>query len=249
MLEILRLLTALTVIAFGGLSLFIGVKFFRLWHLFREEAIFHLGTLSIGMLVYFFILELLIILDDIILVDLLVKKGLPIVFSILCLELSLFYLALFANRKTIWEKYIPFMFGIGFGTAIGLLGLTPDLDTWFWGLLLITYSISLTLITILTIRISFRVMSLLKGVDIQNEDDKRFLSTLVYATIFLFGGAILDIIMFTIMTFSGFEGWKDIITVGGVITAPLLLLAIWIVRKFFKNLEKANIIHVMNLLS
>ena len=249
MLEILRMLTALAIIAFGGLSLYTGIKFLKLWRVFKEEAIFHLGTLSLGMLVYFFIIEMLIILNDITMVDLLVKKGIPIVFSLLCLELSLFYLALFANRKTLWEKYIPFIFGIGFGTSIGLLGLTPDIDPWFWGLLIITYGVTLVLITILTIKILLRVFNLMKGDDLQDENDRRFLSTLVYASIFLFGGAIVDIIIFTILTFSGLEYWQEVIAIGGVITIPFLFLAIWIVQKFFRNLENANVIHVMNLLS
>jgi hypothetical protein len=247
--EILRILTALSVIAFGVLSIYTGLKFFRLWHLFKEEAIFHLGTLCFGMLGYFLILELLIILNDTALVDFLIKKGIPVIFSLLCLELSLFYLALFANRKSLWEKYIPFIFGIGFGTSIGLLGLTPESDPWFWTLLIITYTISISLTSILTIRISLRVLTLMKEDEIRSETDKRFLTTLIYATIMLFGGAIGDIFIFTLLTFSGKEYWQDVISMGGIITIPFLLLAIWVVRKLFRNIEKADVIHLMNLLS
>ena len=148
---------------------------------------------------------------------------------------------------TFWR--IPFIFGIGFGTSIALLGLTPESDPWFWTLLFITYGISISLTTILTTRILLRVTNLLKQDEIQNEADRRFLTTLVYAAIMLFGGAIGDIIIFTVLTFSGLEYWQDVISLGGVITIPILLFAFWVVRRFFRNLERANVLHVMNLLS
>ena len=51
--NILTLVTAISVIAFSGLSLYTGSKFFIMWRTFREESLFHLGTLCFGMLVYF----------------------------------------------------------------------------------------------------------------------------------------------------------------------------------------------------
>ncbi len=249
MFELLRLITATTVIAFGVLSLYTGIKFIKLWFLFREESLFHLGTLSLGMVAYFITIDIFITWNDTIFVELIMIKVVPVVLSILCLELSLFYLTLFANRKNLWEKYIPFFFGISFGTSLALLGLTPDSDQWFWSLLVISYSISLILISLLTIKIVQNSFILMKSEELQKEADRRFLSTLIFASTMLFGGAIVDIMIFSIMTFSGLDFWQETIILGGLISPPFLILTIWFVNRLFRNLEEANIVQIMNLLS
>ena len=249
MFELLRLITAATVIAFGVLSLYTGIKFIRLWYLFREESLFHLGMLSLGMVVYFITIDIFITWNDIIFVKSIMIKVIPIVLSILCLELSLFYLTLFVNRKTLWEKYIPFFFGISFGTSLALIGLTPESDQWFWSLLIISYGISLSLITLLTIKIIRNTIILINSEEIQKKADRRFLSTLIYTSIMLFGGAIADIMLFSIMTIIGFDFWRDIVIIGGFITPPFLILTIWFVNRLFRNLEEADIVQIMNLLS
>ena len=105
--EILTLITAVTVIAFAGLSIYTGLKFFLMWRTFREESLFHLGTLCFGMLVYFAILEIIILWNDIEFVNIIIQKGIPIVFSLLCLELSLFYLLFSRTEKHYGKNMYP----------------------------------------------------------------------------------------------------------------------------------------------
>ena len=247
--EILNLVTAVTVIAFAGLSVYTGLKFFFMWRTFREESLFHLGTLCFGMLVYFAFLEIIILWNSIELVSIVIQKGIPVIFSLLCLELSLFYLTLFSNRKTLWEKYVPYLLGISLGTAIALLGLSSESNPWFWSLLFLTYSISIVLISVLSFRLVRRVISLMKDENLTNNVDKQFLHTIAYATILLFGGALIDILIFQYITFTEVGNISEIFAIGGIITPPLVILAAFLVRKFFRNVEKADVIHIMNLLS
>jgi len=247
--EILTLITAVTVIAFAGLSIYTGLKFFLMWRTFREESLFHLGTLCFGMLVYFAILEIIILWNDIEFVNIIIQKGIPIVFSLLCLELSLFYLALFTNRKTLWEKYVPYLLGMAFGTSIALLGLSSESNPWFWNLLFLTYGISSVLISILSFRLVLRVLTLLKDDTLIIYADKQFLLTLVYTAILLFGGALVDILIFQYVIFTDIENLSDIFAIGGIITPPFVLITTWYVRRFFRNVEKANVVHIMNMLS
>ncbi|MHA1944748.1 MAG: hypothetical protein ACXAC6_01450 [Candidatus Hodarchaeales archaeon] len=247
--EILNLVTAITVVAFAGLSTYTGFKFFLMWRTFREESLFHLGTLCFGMLVYFAILEVIILWNSVELVNITIQKGIPIIFSFLCLELSLFYLALFTNRKSLWEKYVPYIIGISLGISIALLGLSSESNPWFWSLLFLSYGISISLTSILSFRLVLRILSLIKGGVLTKSVDKRFLQTIVYATLLLFGGALIDILMFQYITFAEVENIKDIFAIGGIITPPLALMATFLVRKFFRNVEKADVIHLMNLLS
>jgi hypothetical protein len=89
----------------------------------------------------------------------------------------------------------------------------------------------------------------IKDEDLTKSVDKRFLQTIVYATLLLFGGAIIDILMFQYITVVEVENIKEIFAIGGIITPPLVLMATFLVRKFFRNVEKADVIHLMNLLS
>ncbi|MHA1207463.1 MAG: hypothetical protein ACTSSO_07840 [Candidatus Hodarchaeales archaeon] len=247
--EILLLVSALSVIAFAGLSIYTGLKFFLMWRTFREESLFHLGTLCFGMLGYFAVLEVIILGNNTELVNILIQKGIPIIFSLLCLELSLFYLALFSNRKTLWEKYVPYLLGIGFGTSIALVGLSPESNPWFLSLLFLNYGISIVLITILSFRLVLRIFSLMKDETLIVNVDKRFLLTIVYTTILLFGGAIVDIIIFQYIIFADTGNLNDIFAIGGIITPIFVILTTLYVRKFFRDVEKADVVHIMNLLS
>ncbi len=249
LIEILTLVTAVAVIAFAGLSSYTGLKFFLMWRTFREESLFHLGTLCFGMLVYFAFLEIIILWNSVELANVITQKGIPIIFSLLCLELSLFYLALFSNRKTLWEKYVPYLLGIGLGTSIALLGLSPESNPWFWSLLFLTYGISIVLISILSFRLVLRVISLIRDETLIKDVDKRFLLTIVYATILLFGGAIIDILLFQYITFIDVGNLSNIMVIGGIITPPFVILAAIFVRKFFRNVENADVVHIMNMLS
>lgn len=247
--EILTLVSAVAVIAFSGLSFYTGLKFFLMWRTFREEALFHLGTLCFGMLVYFTFLEIIIMGKNIDLVNLIIQKGIPIIFSLLCLELSLFYLTLFSNRKTLWEKYIPYMLGISLGTSIALLGLSSESSIWFWSLLVLTYGISIVLISVLSVKLVLRVVSLMKDETLKKDVDRRFLQTIVYATMLLFGGAIVDILIFQYITFTEAGNVSDIFAIGGIITPPFVVFTAFLVRRFFNNVENADVVHIMNLLS
>ncbi|MHA2054530.1 MAG: hypothetical protein ACXABI_16870 [Candidatus Hodarchaeales archaeon] len=247
--ELLVFATILTLFAFAILVILTSFYFFRLWRLFREEALFHLGILCIGMLAYLTVVGILVLTEDLQVVDFVLKKVFPIVFSILCLELSLFYLTLFSNRKSLWEKYIPFVFGVGFGTSLALLGLTPDTDPLYWGLFLVTYSISFILITILTVKIALRVFPLIKEQNQLRKGDRKFLTTIVYTSVFLFFGAIGDMLIFALMIYSPDYQWRELIQISGIVVFPFLLLSIWLIRKIIRTFEDADVIHVMNLLS
>jgi glycosyltransferase involved in cell wall biosynthesis len=249
LIEILTLVTAISVIIFAALSIYTGFKFFLMWQAFREESLFHLATLSFGMLLYFAFLELIILWNDVQIVNTIIEKGIPIVFSLLCLELSLFYLALFSNRKTLWEKYVPYFLGASLGTAIALLGLSSESNPWYWSLLFLTYGISVVLISILSLRLILRVISLMKNENLTKNVDKRFLQTILYSTILLFGGSIIDILIFQYVTFTDVSVLLDFFAIGGLISPPFAVLAIHLVRKFFNNVENADVVHLMNLLS
>ena len=247
--EILILITAISVFVFAALSIYMGFKFLLMWRTFREESLFHLATLSFGMLFYFVFLELIILWSNVEIVTTITEKGIPIIFSFLCLELSLFYLALFSNRKTLWEKYVPYLLGASLGTAIALLGLSSESNPWYWSLLFITYGISVVLISILSFRLILRVMSLMKDENITKNVDKRFLQTIVYSTILLFGGSIIDILIFQYVTFTDVSILLDFFIIGGVVTPPFAVFAVYLVRKFFRNVENADVVLLMNLLS
>ena len=247
--ELLKLTTILTLYAFSALVVLTGAYFFRLWRSFREEALFHLGVLSFGMFGYFVIITIFVITEDLQIVDFILKKVFPVVFSLLCLELSLFYLTLFSNRKSLWEKYIPFVFGIGSGTSLALLGLPADKNPLYWNLFLVTYCISFILITILTIKIAFRVFPLIREHHYLDKGDRKLLTTIIYTAVFLFFGAIGDMLIFSLMIYSPDYQWREIIQISGIVVFPFLLICIWLVRKIFKTIEEADVVHVMNVLS
>ncbi|MHA1978974.1 MAG: hypothetical protein ACW98I_18870, partial [Candidatus Hodarchaeales archaeon] len=60
---------------------------------------------------------------------------------------------------------------------------------------------------------------------------------------------LVDILSFQYITFAGTSRISELFAIGGFITPPFAILAFLGVRKFFKNVEEANVIHLMNLLS
>ena len=138
---------------------------------------------------------------------------------------------------------------MAFGTSIALLGLSSESNPWFWNLLFLTYGISSVLISILSFRLVLRVLTLLKDDTLIIYADKQFLLTLVYTAILLFGGALVDILIFQYVIFTDIENLSDIFAIGGIITPPFVLITTWYVRRFFRNVEKANVVHIMNMLS
>jgi hypothetical protein len=144
---------------------------------------------------------------------------------------------------------VPYLLGIGFGTSIALVGLSPESNPWFLSLLFLNYGISIVLITILSFRLVLRIFSLMKDETLIVNVDKRFLLTIVYTTILLFGGAIVDIIIFQYIIFADTGNLSDIFAIGGIITPIFVILTTLYVRKFFRDVEKADVVHIMNLLS
>ncbi len=245
---LLRLSAMISLILFAGLFLYAAIKFFKIWRKFREESIFHLGMLSLGMILYFLIIGLMVVFseepDTTIFI---IKRIVGIAYSILSLEMSLFYVTAFTNRRTLWEKYIPFIFGITTGISFAILGMS-DTNPWFSILLIIAYITPLILITILVIRIVVRSYQLLKE-DLLTIEDKGFIKTLVGTALILFMGALGDLTFFWLIILIGVNLWPFIILLSGIITPVLLILAIFLIRTVFLNIEEADVVHLMNLLS
>ncbi len=245
---LLRLSAIISIFLFAGLFLYAAVKFFRIWRKFYEESLFHLGMLCLGMILYFLIIIFMVgFAEDPDTTVFLIKRVIGIAYSILSLEMSLFYVTAFTNRRTLWEKYIPFFFGITTGMSFAILGMSES-DPWFSVLLLIAYIAPLILITILVIRIVLRSYHLLQE-DQLTPEDRGFIKALAGTALILFIGALGDLSFFWIIILSGIDLWPFIVLLSGVISPLLFILAVFLIRTVFLNIEEANIIHLMNLLS
>jgi hypothetical protein len=246
--DILYLSAVISMFLFAGFFIYPAMKFFRIWRKFREESLFHLGMLSLGMILYFLIVLLMIgFSDDPYIIVFLIKRVISIAYSILSLEMSLFYVTAFTNRRTLWEKYIPYFFGITTGISIAMLGMN-ETDPWFSVLLLIAYIVPLILISILVLRIVFRSYHLLKEDELAPED-KSFIKTLAGIALILFMGAIGDLSFYWIVILIGVDLWYNIVLLSGIISPLLLVLSVFLIRAIFLNIEEADIVHLMNLLS
>ncbi|MFW9906746.1 MAG: hypothetical protein ACFFFH_20740 [Candidatus Thorarchaeota archaeon] len=245
---ILSFSAMISMLLLAGLFLYAAIKFFRIWIKFREESIFHIGMLSSGMVLYFLIVMLMVeFAQDSEITLFIIKRVIGIAYSILSLEMSLFYVTAFINRRTLWEKYIPFLFGITTGTSFAMLGMS-ETDPWFSILLLITYLTPLILITILTIRIVLRCYHLLQE-DKLTSEDRGFLKTLAGTAIILFMGAIGDLSFYSIIILVGAELWPTIVFFAGILAPVTVIIAVFLIRTIFINIEEADILHLMNLLS
>lgn len=242
-----RMSAIISMFLFAGLFLYAAVKFFRIWRNTREESLFHLGVLSLGMILYFFIILIMIGFSDPDNAIFLIKRVIGITYSILSLEMSLFYITAYINRRSLWEKYIPFIFGITTGTSLAVFGMN-ETDPWFPLLSAIAYITPMILITILVIRITIRSYYLLKE-DQLTPEDKGFIKALIGTAIILFIGAIGDLSFFWLFVFIGPDIWSSIITLSGIISPLIFILSIFLIRTVFLNIEEADIVHLMNLLS
>ncbi|MHA1215108.1 MAG: hypothetical protein ACTSR2_11265 [Candidatus Hodarchaeales archaeon] len=224
-------------------------KFLQLWKKYREESLFHLGMITLGMIGYFLFLEVLMIIDDLNIIQFILKNHLPIIYTLICLEMSLFYLTIFTNRKSLWEKYIPFIYGIGFGFSISLLGIS-DTEVLFWNLLVLAYSISIIPTSVMVTRILFRLVPLIRSEESSlTSDDKKFLIVVLAATVLLFVGSLLDLSAFLVMLNIGLDVWPLVVSITGIILPFLLVLTIIFAVKIFKSITNADIVQIMNMLS
>ena len=242
-----RMSTMISMLLFAGLFLYAAVKFFRIWRKTREESLFHLGVLSLGMILYFFIILIMIGFSGPDNAVFLIKRVIGIAYSILSLEMSLFYITAYINRRSLWEKYIPFIFGITTGASLAIFGMN-ETDLWFPILSVIAYITPLILITILVIRITVRSYYLLKE-DQLTPEDTGFIKALVGTAIILFIGALGDLSFFGLIILLGADIWPFITTLSGIISPLIFILSIFLIRTVFLNIEEANIVHLMNLLS
>ncbi|MFX0170551.1 MAG: hypothetical protein ACFE9L_01395 [Candidatus Hodarchaeota archaeon] len=246
--ELLRLSAGISMILFSGLFIYAAVKFFRIWRKFHEESLFHLGMLSLGMVIYFLIIMIMLVFtEDTQTAVFIIKRIIGIIYSLLSLELSLFYVTAFTNRRSLWEKYIPFTFGITTGASFALLGMI-EVDPWHWILLIVAYVTPLLLIAVLVVRIVIRSYFILKFNQLTAED-RGFIKALVGAAIILFTGAIGDISFFWYVILVDIDIWSLMTSLSGIITPLIFIFSVYLVRTIFTNIEEANIVHVMNLLS
>lgn len=225
-----------------------GLKFFKIWRKFREESMFHLGVLSLGFIIYLFLIGLVAIwVDDIEAVTFVFKRVLGILYGVLGLELSLFYLSAFVNRRNLLEKYIPFLFGITIGLSIALVYIS-EASIWFSVILIFIYTFPLVLIPVPVIRICIRTYEIVNDDNISKKD-KNFVKALIIPTIVMTVGAIFDIIFFWIVVVLELDVWDLLLPMSGIGMPLTLIVFLFIIKKIFKEIEEADVIHLMNLMS
>ncbi len=248
LLEDLLLLSAIIfLLAYMGLFCYTSMKFFKIWRKFHEESLFHVGTLSGGMVFYFFIVITMIITTDFPSAIKSVSQIIGVVYSILCLEMSLFYVTTFSNRMSLYEKYIPFLFGITTGISLALFGVT-ELDSWFTFLIILSFIIPLILVSFLVARICIRTYIVIQDDQLKSED-RSFLKALAGASLILFLGALGDITFFLIALITKIDIWSQFTAIAGIIIPPTFIVSVYLIRKIFSNIEEADVVHLMNLLS
>lgn len=230
-----------------GLFCYASMKFFKIWRKFHEESLFHVGTLFGGMVVYFFIIIAMIITTDFSSAIKSVSNIIGVVYSILCLEMSLFYVTTFSNRMSLWEKYIPFLFGISTGISLALFG-TTELDNWYTFLIILAFLLPLILVSILVVRICIRTYNVIQDDQLKSED-RSFLKALAGASSILFLGALGDITFFLIAILTEIDIWSQLTALTGIIIPPTFIVSVYLIRKIFSNIEEADVVHLMNLLS
>jgi len=232
----------------GLVSAYGSVHFLRLWQKFKEEALFHLGILGFGLIFYLLFVAGLIYLNpnkDTILI--LIKRTIGIIYSFLCLELSLFYLTAFVNRRSMFEKYIPFIVGITSGMAIALVGM-QETNPWFEIILFVEYFLPFIFLVGLVIRISRGAVEILGDKRISPQD-RRFIKALLITAIVMFISAIGDLVFFGIFIFITINIWDFVITFSAVIGPFVAILFLSLVRRVFIDIEEADVVHLMNLIS
>ncbi|MFX0182481.1 MAG: hypothetical protein ACFE95_05285 [Candidatus Hodarchaeota archaeon] len=246
--ELLRISSVLFLLALAGVFAFASIKFFKIWRKFREESLFHLGALSFGMIVYFFIVVIMVlVVEDTQIVVQVIERYIGIIYSLLSLELSLFYVTTFTNRRSLWEKYLPFIFGITTGISLCLI-VIPKTDPWIPILLIIAYILPLVLISILVSKVCLRTYSVIKEIQLKPED-RSFLKSLAGASLILFLGALMDMTFFFIVLFTDLDLWALIVSIAGILCPITFIISLLFVKKIFSDIEDADVVHLMNLLS
>ena len=245
---VLRISAMLSLVGISAISLYCSVHFFRLWRKFREESLFHLCILCFGLIIYFLFIAAMVLIgtEKATMVNI-AKRTVGIIYSFLCLETSLFYLSAFSNRRGLLEKYIPFMLGITFGMALALIGM-QDSNPWFETVLVIEYYLPFVFMLGLLIRISHTTIEVLRDEQISNED-KQFMKVLLIAAIAMFLSAIGDLIFFGIMMFISADFWDSLIVISGIIGPFLAIMFLYLVKRLFEDIDQADVLHLMNLLS
>lgn len=229
-------------------SFYTGVKFLRLWRKFHEESLFHLGVLFLEFIVYsLFIAFLILISEDAETSNYLLKRYLGIIYAILALEMSLFYLTTFINRRSLWEKYVPYTLGVTFGIAVAVM-LVQETDPWYHFLLFIVYILPFIPVSILLLKMVSRTYTVYTDPNIIPED-KNFVMAIGIGSVFMFVGALLDMVLFWIVILIDINLWDVIINIGGIVAPIFLIIVAYIIKRLFSNIEKADVVHLMNLLS
>lgn len=237
-----------SILGLSAVSLYAGIKFLRLWRKFREESLFHLGVLFLEFIVYMvFISFLILISDDTETSNYLMKRYLGIIYAILALEMSLFYLTTFINRRSLWEKYVPYTLGVTFGIAVAVM-LVQDTDPWYNLLLVIVYILPFIPVSILVMKMVGRTFTIYTDPLIISED-KNFVMAIGIGSVFMFVGTLFDLVFFWIVIITDINLWDIIVNIGGIIAPIFLIVVVYVIRKLFINIEKADVVHLMNLLS
>jgi hypothetical protein len=147
----------------------------------------------------------------------------------------------------LYEKYLPFLFGITTGISLTLFG-TVELGSWYSFLIILAFILPLILVSFLVARICIRTYNVIKDTQLRPED-KSFLKVLAGASLILFLGASVDITFFLIAMFTNLDIWSQITALAGIIIPPTFIVSVYLLRKIFSNIEEADVVHLMNLLS
>ena len=245
---ILLISIVVSMLGLSAISLFAGIKFLRIWRLFREESLFHLGVLFLDFIVYMlFLIFIILVSEDPEISNLLLKRFLGVIYSFLALEMSLFYLTTFINRRNLWEKYIPYTLGATFGVALTVM-IIQDTDPWYNLLLVIVYILPFLPISFLVVKVVKRTYRVYKDPQM-TRNDKNFVMAIGFGSVFMFAGSLFDMVFFWIIITTKINFWESLIFTGGILAPFFLIIVVYIIKKLFKNIEEADVIHLMNLLS
>ncbi|MHA2389930.1 MAG: hypothetical protein ACXACW_14520, partial [Candidatus Hodarchaeales archaeon] len=185
--------------------------------------------------------------DDREMVDFMMKHLLGLIFTPLYLEVSLYYLTTYINRRNLWEKYFPFLFGIMVGVSFLLLTL-PDSDPYFGILAIIAYGVPVVLTSILLVRICLRSYTVFKESELA-EKDRSFILAFTLLTIIMFFGSLFDASFFIIIAVTGIDLWPLILPVSGTLGPIMVIIAAYYFRRIIRMIDDADILYIMNILS
>ncbi len=245
---LLQFTTLFALLVFVGIFFLGGTKFFRIWKNLREEALFHLSMLCFGLLLYLiFIAVLIFFFEDKPTVEYLIKHVLGLIFTPLYLEVSLYYLTTYINRRNLWEKYIPFVFGIMVGISL-LLFTLPSSDPYFGILSAIAYGVPVILTSILLARICFRSYAVFKETDLSDKD-KTFVFAFTMLGITMFFGSLCDALYFIAIVVTEIDLWPLLLPLTGTLGPIMAVFALIYIRRIFSMIDDADILYVMNILS